>query len=133
MADTSVAAVNTLSKEATLILYSPLPSPISGLSDSLFTLQLLDASSLNTANGCGLRATHFDSVRRFSLIIGNPFRRCREMQAILAEAVCKVDASIGVNGRYRVALLQAANRSISFRAACLQPGSLFPSGWLTRP
>ena len=58
MADTSVAAVNTLSKEATLILYSPLPSPISGLSDLLIPLQLLDASSLNTANGCGLRATH---------------------------------------------------------------------------
>jgi hypothetical protein len=58
MADTSVAAVNTLSKEATLILLSPLPSPVSGLVDSLITLQLLDLPWLEDADGCGLRATH---------------------------------------------------------------------------
>src|SRR5258707_5220590 len=48
MADTSVAAVNTLSKEATLILLSPLPSPVNGLVDSLITLQLLDLSWLES-------------------------------------------------------------------------------------
>lgn len=62
MAVTSVATVNTLSKEATRILLLRFPAPFSGLGDSSIARQLPDASGLNTAIGCGLRATHFDAI-----------------------------------------------------------------------
>jgi hypothetical protein len=57
MANTSVAAVNTLSKEATLILFSRFPAPSAGLDDSLIPLQLPGHHAGNVARGCGLRAT----------------------------------------------------------------------------
>ena len=61
MADTSVAAVNTLSKEATLMLLSA-SQPANGLVDSLIPLQLRDCVVLNVVGGCGLQATY---LRRF--------------------------------------------------------------------
>lgn len=57
MADISVAAVNTLSKEeATLILLSA-SQPLSGLIDSLIPLQLRGHNAAKAVGGCGLRAT----------------------------------------------------------------------------
>ena len=41
-----------------LSYYSPHPSPVSGLVDSLILLQLRHRSALNAVGGCGLRATH---------------------------------------------------------------------------
>src|SRR5882757_6172211 len=38
--------------------YSPFPSPVRGLVDSLILLQLRHRSALNAVGGCGLRATH---------------------------------------------------------------------------
>jgi hypothetical protein len=57
MADTSVAAVNTLSKEATLMTLSA-SHPISGLFDSLIPRQLRGGDVLNVVGGCGLQATY---------------------------------------------------------------------------
>jgi hypothetical protein len=53
MADINVAAVNTLSKEATLILLSA-SHPANGLFDSIFPRQLRDCDVLNVVGGCGL-------------------------------------------------------------------------------
>jgi hypothetical protein len=63
MADISVAAVNTLSKEATLILLSA-SSPIRGLVDSLIPPQPRGHNSLKTARGCVLRATYHRNFMR---------------------------------------------------------------------
>jgi len=49
MANTSVAAVSTLSKEATLILTLRFPAPLKGLGDSLIPLQSHDHNPLNVA------------------------------------------------------------------------------------
>jgi hypothetical protein len=49
MANTSVAAVSTLSKEATLILTLRFPAPLTGLGDSLILLQSHDHNALNVA------------------------------------------------------------------------------------
>jgi hypothetical protein len=62
MASTSVAAVSTLSKEATLILTLRFPAPLTGLGDSLIPLQSHDHNALNVSrrlcftghtSGCG--------------------------------------------------------------------------------
>jgi hypothetical protein len=50
MANTSVAAVSTLSKEATLILTLRFPAPPNGLGDSLIPLQSHDHDALNVAS-----------------------------------------------------------------------------------
>jgi hypothetical protein len=59
MADTSVAAVNTLSKEATLMTHSA-SYPASGLIDSAIPRQSCGYDCLNVVDDCGLLVTYLD-------------------------------------------------------------------------